>query len=203
MLLAALLTLLPLENAEGADAEADERLLRELAATRELDAKIGGCWTSVCLSVCLSVCIACAAVFSCSGTAQGRAGRAVPCMHTSPLMPAPQVVIAPCPACHAAWPAGEGGAAEDQHWAVLKLAWGVLLSQYGPDTAAGKHESLWCHEHLWPCCIVLHGCAPFAGVPFLIAPASGSALPHSSICPASPGAPLLRRARGQAGAGSH
>lgn len=44
------------------------------------------------------------------------------------------------PVCHAACHAGDGGAAEDQHWAVLKLAWGVLLSQYGPDTAAGKHE---------------------------------------------------------------
>ncbi len=41
VLLSALLALLPLENAEGPDAEADERLLRELAATKDLDAKIG------------------------------------------------------------------------------------------------------------------------------------------------------------------
>lgn len=41
VLLSALLALLPLENAAGADDEADERLLRELAAARDLDAKIG------------------------------------------------------------------------------------------------------------------------------------------------------------------
>ena len=45
VLLATLLTLLPLENAEGPDAEADERLLRELATARDLDAKIGACCT--------------------------------------------------------------------------------------------------------------------------------------------------------------
>lgn len=72
VLLAALLALLPLENAEGAELEADERLLRELAASKELDTKLGG-----------------------------------------------------------------GGGPEDAHGAVLKLAWGVLLSQYGPESAAG------------------------------------------------------------------
>lgn len=34
-------------------------------------------------------------------------------------------------------PAG-GGSREDQHGAVVKLAWGVLLSQYGPESAAGQ-----------------------------------------------------------------
>lgn len=72
VMLATLLTLLPLENADGADVEVDERLLRELAASKELDAKLGS-----------------------------------------------------------------GGSAEDAHGAALKLAWGVLLSQYGPDISAG------------------------------------------------------------------
>lgn len=77
VLLAALLTLLPLENAEGADAEADEHALRSVAASPELDAKLGG------------------------------------------------------------------SAADDPHGAVLKLAWGVLLSQYGPESAAGRGGGGW------------------------------------------------------------
>ena len=64
-----------------ADAEADERQLRELAACAELDGKLGG------------------------------------------------------------------GAGDDPYAAVLKLAWGVLLSQYGPEHAAGG----------WGAC-VLTGC---------------------------------------------
>lgn len=30
------------------------------------------------------------------------------------------------------------GAGDDAHGGVLKLAWGVLLSQYGPEHAAGE-----------------------------------------------------------------
>ena len=54
-----------------ADAEADERALRELAGAQDLGQKIGG-----------------------------------------------------------------GGTLDDPHWAVLKLGWGVLLSQYGAEHAA-------------------------------------------------------------------
>ncbi|KAL4457392.1 hypothetical protein ABPG75_012257 [Micractinium tetrahymenae] len=77
LLFAVLLTLLPLENAEGAELEADERLLRDLAGAAELDSKISG-----------------------------------------------------------------GGAGDDAHGAVLKLAWGVLLSQYGPEHVAGRAVQL-------------------------------------------------------------
>ena len=37
-----------------------------------------------------------------------------------------------------------GGGAEDAHCAALKLAWGVLLSQYGAESAAGEGEK--CRE---------------------------------------------------------
>lgn len=83
VLLAALLALLPLENAEGADADADAQQLRELAASRELDQKIG----------------------------QGAGG-------------------------------ASAGAAEDPHGAVLRLAWGVLLSLHGPESAAERAGQL-------------------------------------------------------------
>lgn len=78
VLLAVLLTLLPLENAEGADEEADERALRELASSQELDQKIGG----------------------------------------------------------------GGGTTDEPHGAVLKLAWGVLLSQYGTEQQARRAVDL-------------------------------------------------------------
>ncbi|KAL4441042.1 hypothetical protein ABPG77_010473 [Micractinium sp. CCAP 211/92] len=77
VLFAVLLTLLPLENAEGAELEADERLLRDLAGSADVDSKIGG-----------------------------------------------------------------SGAGEDAHGSVLKLAWGVLLSQYGPEHVAGRAVQL-------------------------------------------------------------
>lgn len=104
-LFAALLALLPLENADGADLEADERLLRELAASQELDAKLGG-----------------------GGGANGSA------------------------LCGGA--SGAHGGAEEPHGAVLRLAWGVLLSQYGPESAAGEWES-----HVCKCRLRLRGAA--------------------------------------------
>ena len=113
VLLAALLTLLPLENAEGADAEADEHALRSVAASPELDAKLGG------------------------------------------------------------------SAADDPHGAVLKLAWGVLLSQYGPESAAGRGGGGWVPAS-W-----LGGCRTACRLPSSPCPA------HRSPDPALP-LPLVR-----------
>lgn len=53
------------------------------------------------------------------------------CMVCTPASVLPH----PTPCTHP--PAG-GGSREDQHGAVVKLAWGVLLSQYGPESAAGQ-----------------------------------------------------------------
>ena len=38
---------------------------------------------------------------------------------------------------------GGGIGGEDAHCAILKLAWGVLLSQYGGESAAGEAELGW------------------------------------------------------------
>ena len=122
VLLSALLTLLPLENAEGPDAEADERLLRELAAAKDLDAKIG--------ELAQGVAVWFASSLFMQNTAMGGPTPTSTCLLFCDSRPFLSVILSN--------PAGNGGSAEDQHWAVLKLAWGVLLSQYGPESAAGE-----------------------------------------------------------------
>ena len=126
VLLALLLTLLPLENAEGGEKYADYCLLRELAGNRELDAKLGG--------------------------------------------------------------AG-GAAADEPHAAVVRLAWGTLLSVAGAESAAGEAG-----VELAP---TLHDLFVFCPAPLLclsrLAPAAFTVVPHPP--PPSPPPPLRPRAQ--------